>query len=246
MEQLIAIAERATSPIEALPAELLEQVLLYVVKDNVRPILDANYVHRDSRVQQSHVKSSLAFRHSCKKFYTCSWRALGFFLGETVFDIKSRASCGHLAAVAECKDLAPWVNKLTLACNQPLDIHPDYASPTEDSQEEELALIRREEASWFPAAWSRWSEEERSTPSSSVPSAPRREKDFFALQALITTVLSSLKNLSHMCYHHADVTPPGRYHRLIRTLRSLVTWADGELDFSSSAFIAGVGFELMT
>jgi hypothetical protein len=153
MEQLTATAERAASPIENLPAELLEQLLLYVVGDVVPPVSvdsDARRVHRVMQVKRNHVQLSLAFRLSCKKLYACSWRALGSFLGETVFDIRSRESCDHLLAVSQCENLAPWITKLTLACHQSLGSYPaDNSSIAEIGSPvyEQLALIRRGETS---------------------------------------------------------------------------------------------------
>jgi hypothetical protein len=129
MEQETAPATRDVSDIENLPAELLEQVLLYVVGDALPPIIKhrgSTTVYRCNDTNQDYVARSLSFRLTCRRFGALSWRALGHFIGETVFDIRSRRSVINLAAVSGCRDLAPWIHKLTIASHQPDEGSPLY------------------------------------------------------------------------------------------------------------------------
>jgi hypothetical protein len=111
-----------TCPIKKLPAELLENILLFVADDVTPPIIDCtdrdNVVYRYE--QEEEPFCTLAFRLASRTFCDSAWRAFGTFLGETVFDLRSRKSISNLTALSACKALAPWITKITIACTDGL------------------------------------------------------------------------------------------------------------------------------
>lgn len=117
------------SPIDKLPAELLEKILLEVVASSPPPILDAdaagsgaefprhyeiraNIVYRYEVVDST--SATLAFRATSRRFRDLSWRALAKVVGETIFDLASKQSIENLAAISSSPHLAPWVSKLSI------------------------------------------------------------------------------------------------------------------------------------
>jgi hypothetical protein len=217
MEQETAPATRDVSDIENLPAELLEQVLLYVVGDALPPIIKhrgSTTVYRCNDTNQDYVARSLSFRLTCRRFGALSWRALGHFIGETVFDIRSRRSVTNLAAVSGCRDLAPWIHKLTIASHQPDEGSPLYGDEAGEAARRNSVETQEDDASWYPGLWSCWPEECTYAASKDIIMLPQYEKDFHSNRSLLAATLKKFDNLKHVCDYHATNVLPSRYRNL--------------------------------
>jgi len=140
------------STIEKLPAELLECILLEVAKHAVLPVTEdedsGSVVYRYA--QEEEQACSLAFRLTSRRFRNCSWKAFGAYLGETIFDLRSRQSISNLTAASTCEHLAPWVTKLIISCDEapadyPLD--QEWEEILTHSEEAELVRLRHDSSS---------------------------------------------------------------------------------------------------
>ena len=148
----------ATSPIEKLPAELLERILLEAVDPVASPTIhgkgNRKAWQRKLMTRKCITVYALQVRLVCHNFRDLARRAFGKVVGETIFDLASRRSFDALQAIIKVPDLAPWISKLTLSCNVRWGNDEDEPNITKESLEE-LAEVRCFEASWFPGVFSR-------------------------------------------------------------------------------------------
>ncbi|XPS70999.1 hypothetical protein M3J07_003191 [Ascochyta lentis] len=110
------------SPIDILPAEILESILLGTVDKVTPPIGYSESGKKVFRWKQEKITGEasatqfLQIRLVCRKFHAMAWRAFRKVLGETVFDLASKKSMGTLHAIARQRSLSPWMTKLTFSC----------------------------------------------------------------------------------------------------------------------------------
>ncbi|KAI4661856.1 uncharacterized protein J4E78_004646 [Alternaria triticimaculans] len=259
------------SPIEKLPAELLECILLEVAKHAVPPVTEdedsESVVYRYT--QEEEQACSLAFRLTSRRFRNCSWKAFGAYLGETIFDLRSRQSISNLTAASTCEHLAPWVTKLIIAC---AEVPPGYpldhgAMPMRMEQAEwdqlrqdsysDLLQIKLAEDSWYPRIWKQKGYGSPMTGSGIPTSAspPRlarastsmsiiQEAGMRALQEVLAQVFFCFKNIENIEFYHQPRTRPGRYHNLFQKFRNIPRYREEE-DMRNAGNIAHLGLQIL-
>jgi hypothetical protein len=209
--------------LEQLPPELIEKILLYVVGDVTPPIAyDKNWdhvlrCHKEILTGSSHATPLLAHRLVSRTLRDNSWRALAGVVGETIFDLRSKNSVENLITVTRCRELSPWVHKLTISCfviGTVIDLDSNYTPPEQPDMDEdirtELKHINFEDGSWHASAWG-WVNDEP------VPSASVLNRGTFPtvetqpLVELLGECFESLHNLSAVHYHYDDCYIPGRF-----------------------------------
>jgi len=231
------------SPIEKLPTELLECILLEGAKHAVPPVtqdkLSGSFVYRCA--QEEEHPCSLAFRLTRRRFRDCSWKAFGAYLGETIFDLRSHQSISNLAAASACEQLAPWVTKLIIACNEapadyPLDQNWEgILTQLEETEwvrlrhdlSSDLFQIKQAESCWYPAIWKCRDDESPMTGSDFALSVSQ-EADTRALQEVLAKALFCFKNIDHIGFYHEPRTQPGRCRNLFRKFPKISRYREEE------------------
>jgi hypothetical protein len=111
----------------------------------------------------------------------------------------------NLIAVSECKDLAPWITKPTVVCNETLDRYPmasgdDIPSLSRSNMIEnayqELLRIKRDEATWSPDIWARWPGDQLDTASGHVPINPQQQDAIQSFQKVM--VVSDMRAIGEL------------------------------------------------
>jgi hypothetical protein len=203
------------SPIEKLPAELLERIHSYTVSDIRSPIWLSEECQRIFRWREQGERGlpttsqHLQIRLVCRKFRDLAWRAFGEVLGETLFDLGSRDSIYHLHAVAEQQDLTPWVQKLTFTCNI-LYREFDDLNLLSPRALEEWDSVRQRERGWIPGALAevRRLIVDRSPPWTEANSQPR------VYAANMRKTLGALTNIEEVAYMWDEDLLPQRYKKV--------------------------------
>jgi hypothetical protein len=241
-----------TSPIEKLPIELLEGILLEVTKHTVPPVLEEEdplsilyRCHLDKELA-----CSLAFRLTSRGFRDCAWKAFGAYLGETVFDLRSRQSISNLTAASTCRNLAPWVTKLIVACDGIPERYPilrrsDLPLMTEaewnhESQniDSDLLRIRQADESWYPSIW------KSPMMSRGIAITASREAERMEIQDILATALRCFSNIYHMRFYHESYSPPGRYHNFFKKINVNSPCSYSRHDSVCGA-VAHIGLEIL-
>jgi hypothetical protein len=104
----------AACHIHKLPAELLENVLLYAVSHVNSPGMDEH--GRLRNISAPGPSTTLDFRSTCREFRDASYRALAKVIWETIYDLRWKISIQNLETLSKMAQLAPWVTKLTFSC----------------------------------------------------------------------------------------------------------------------------------
>ena len=247
------------SPIEKLPTELLECILLEGAKHAVPPVTEdelwGSFVYRCD--QEEEHPCSLAFRLTSRRFRNCSWKAFGAYLCETIFDLRSRQSISNLTAASTCEHLAPWVTKLIIACDEaPADYPLDWdweENPTQLEEAEwvrlrhdsssDLAQIKQAESCWYPGIWKCRDDESPMTGSDFALSVSQ-EADTRALQEVLAKALYCFNNMDHIGFYHEPHTQPGRYHNLFRKFPKISRYCEEE-DMGDAGDAAHLGLQML-
>jgi hypothetical protein len=229
-------------PIDTLPAELLEAVLLEVVGDPVPPIMSSR---EDQEIQYrgEHVRdlsATLAFRLTSKAFRDMSWRALGKVIGYTVFDLRSRKSVENLEAMSACAKLAPWVSKIKIACRDVPEYFPTHArsvsafktalSLLDRNPSQRLRQVKEGEQDWYPGLWLR----EVAETEDNVSSLKSLGKESSPLQVRLEACFRHLRNIEDASFHHADCSFPGRYRETYWSLEDHTVSFDYSFNYKTS------------
>ena len=212
------------SLLEQLPTELIEKILLGVASDVSPPNTlyagaDDLRCEREAKIGASFATGLLAHRLLCRTLRDCAWRAFGKVIGETLFDIRSRQSVENMAAVSKCKQLAPWMRKLTIAC---LLVERDYpvggwsnfmmtVGKPDAGLTTELQEIQRRGEAWYLGS---------TVDGNTNNEGPILGDDTKMLISLVATHLNNLHNLEHVIYDFHGAYIPARYRALAHRYRS--------------------------
>jgi hypothetical protein len=198
-----------SSPLEQLPAELLEKILLEVVSDVKPPGSHDPYGGADRRSRteldlgHSLASKLLVHRLVSRTLRDSSWRTLAKVIGETIFDVNSRQSMKNLQQVAKCKDLTLWLNKLTVSYFVVRNWYPTIYAENEDDLRSETVFfcgetgenqwmrIKNNDESWFPSV---------RKSCSMIDNAGGLN----GLAQLLSSCLKTLQNLAHVNYYYDE------------------------------------------
>jgi hypothetical protein len=211
----------AASLLESLPSEIIEKILLEVV-DYVEPVIEYVRGYRKkgrATVTESHasvVSYHLAHRLVSHTLHNNSWRAFAKVIGHTIFDIRSKESITNLSMLANTKQLAPWIRRLTISCFTPGDQYgPSESNYSTDNQRASIELfhhIRTNEQDWFPAAW-RWAHSEDPISSTQALAITTEAQD---LIELLSGHLRLLNKVIEIQYYYTAGWKPARFRQCIR------------------------------
>jgi len=246
------------SPIEELPTELLECILLEVAKHVVPPVTedkDSGFVvYRYA--QEEEQACSLAFRLTSRRFRNCSWKAFGAYLGETIFDLRSRQSISNLTAASTCEHLAPWVTKLIIACAEAPPGYPfDQRAYTMRMEQAEWDQLRQDsysdlhqiklaEDSWYPGIWKKQKGYGSPMTGSGIAMSIIQEAGTRALQDVLAQALFCFKNMDYIGFYHQPRTRPGRYHNLFQKFRNISPYREEEV-MRNAGDVAHLGLRIL-
>ncbi|KAH7087182.1 hypothetical protein FB567DRAFT_593023 [Paraphoma chrysanthemicola] len=222
-----------TRPIEKLPTELLEKILLEVVNSVKCPIIYEDTGQETLRSQEeieqgaSLAKGLLAHRLVSRTMRGCSWRGLGRVVCETVFDLRSAQSFENLTAVSERKELAPWISKFTVAFFAVKDSYPfsELVSPLEmannmdKGSREELLRIRASDRRWSDETW-RWGETTQTQSMLQTEQRLRLGDGSKTAVDLLTRCINLFPNLSYISYYFNERETSARFRGLARQHRN--------------------------
>ncbi|KAH7076980.1 hypothetical protein BKA63DRAFT_411340 [Paraphoma chrysanthemicola] len=215
------------SPIEKLPTELLEKILLEVVSDVKSPITYEENGHETLRSQEeiehgtSLARRLLAHRLVSRTMRGCSWRCFGRVACETVFDLRSAHSFKNLIAASECKDLAPWISKLTVTFFAVKDSYSfmAYESPRklfndmDESSRKELLRICAVDREWSDKTW-RWGDATQPRSMLQTEQCSGLGDGSETAVNLLTRCINRSPNLFHISYHFNERETPARFRGL--------------------------------
>lgn len=232
MAQTTSLLNADASPIEKLPAELLERILLYTVEDIKAPnwhskadlsIFPYQYVSQPGRLR------ALQARLVCRKFRDMAWRTFGEVLRETAFDISSRNSIETLQSIAKQSDLAPWISKCRFTCMVVSDgLLSEYyrrGRRHNDAEVDHQRLQATHQVELDAKSWFR--EFFVDACSHEYPGLGGRARtlqdssDNHELLQLLVQVLSQFKSLSEVTYFWDSDFVPGRYNDALRNDQGL-------------------------
>jgi hypothetical protein len=216
------IRAAGASLLEQLQLELLEKIMLEVMDDVASPITyDEDWKHVLRCCAEISTGTSIATLLLAHRLVSCtlrdsSWKSLAKVIGETIFDLRSKDSVENLAAVTECPQLVPWVQKLTVSCFtvDHQNGFPHLWFVRDGSRRNKigphLPRAKAMERLWYPLAW-RWAEDGSGRVDSVDGYSLSPQDGTEALVALLGKCLRSLHNLSSVNYHYEDNYVPGRY-----------------------------------
>jgi hypothetical protein len=218
----------SANPIDRLPAELLERVLLDVVADT--PSLIVRNGHRQKIVYRYEVfdgvSETLAFRSTSRRFRNLSWRALAKVIGETIFDLPSMASIENLKMISATAQLTPWITKLVISCHGMEDPFPNsgemedvavsnYRTLTDEICQE-VQQLRKHEQVWHPDLWTLWPKHLSHSSTESVAQLSHQRLRKESLEKQLASYFDTFTNLECLSFHHEPHALPGRYHKPFR------------------------------
>jgi hypothetical protein len=210
-----------TSLLESLPPEIIERILLEVV-DYVPPVIQVVPGYGKTCrafVGDSHspvLKRLLAHRLVSRTLHNNSWRAFAKVIGHTIFDIRSKESVTNLSMLANVKQLAPWIQRLTISCFTPDDW---YGGPYESELSADqracidlFHLVRTDDQDWFPAAW-RWAYSDDPISSTQALAVTTEAQD---LIKLLSGCFRFLSNVTEIQYHYEVFWIPARFRHCVK------------------------------
>ncbi|KAH7357331.1 hypothetical protein BKA66DRAFT_612768 [Pyrenochaeta sp. MPI-SDFR-AT-0127] len=221
---------RALSALENLPSEIIERILFELVWDVNPPprrtqTYDIPYFEEEIDGERSGTVGLIAFRLVSRRIRKCSWIALGHVIGETLFDIRSRDSVEALVAISNCKELVPWVKKLTLACFGVSELYPftnrvdpEAARTLRDLDEvsrAELQRLRQVDKAWYPKAWA-WKDANEISVMENDTGSPMENSDLASLVNIVSQCFVALHNVEHINHNHDRYTIPPRFLKFAR------------------------------
>lgn len=138
-------------PINKLPAEILDQILVTVTHDSEVFIWNDRDIEPDKSYGRTPRLRLLAqLRLVNRSFHDSAWRAFGRILGETNFDIESKDSMCVLSCISDHDKLRPWVKHLRFCCHGQMS-DEDSEDPREQKMTDAMRAMNDE---WFPDLWS--------------------------------------------------------------------------------------------
>jgi hypothetical protein len=218
----------SASPIDRLPAELLERVLLDVVADTPPPVV--HHGHRQKVVYRYEVvdgiSETLAFRSTSRRFRNLSWRALAKVIGETIFDLPSMTSIENLKMISATAQLAPWITKLIISCHVMEDPFPNPGETEDIAVSErqiladeicqEVQQLRKHEQVWHPDLWALWPTHMSYSSTENVAPLSHQRLKNDSLETKLASYFDTFRNLDCLSFHHEPHALPGRYHKPFR------------------------------
>jgi hypothetical protein len=151
-------------PINKLPAELLENVLLLMIGDPAPPVSsESEDGTTEGPLHRRDISATLAFRATLKSFHDRSWRAFAKVIDCTTFDLPSRKSVENLEDISTCVPLAPWITRINTVCQVvpkyfPFDsqcgLSPeDVVSLLDDDTARLYQRVKLDEDAWYAKLW---------------------------------------------------------------------------------------------
>lgn len=133
--------EKSQGPVTKLPAELLDIILLHVVRTKAD----------DDHTQSLCCEQLNAIRLVCRQFYESSWKAYARVVESTAFDFRSKASMQALEAMSLHPRICPLIKRLGFGYYYA--VRSEVGDDTRCNQEE-VDQVRMIDARWYPDVWS--------------------------------------------------------------------------------------------
>lgn len=139
METPSSLQPSALCTILPLLSKVLELILLAVPDAVTPPAMlrkdggtDLRWVREFEHDARTDIES-LSIRLVSRHFHACSWKAFARLIEDTIFDLWSGDSVEHMGAALSCKQLRPWITKLTISSNEGLQWCTPIIKPAIDS-----------------------------------------------------------------------------------------------------------------